>query len=201
MPSDLYWKALAEAKAHHASSKTYSGKFLRPHKPFIGELIEQFDCKTALDYGAGKGVQYAWVDPADGKTLEQAWGIEVEKYDPAWSPFEVEPDGPFDLVICTHTLGSIPTVDHEWVIDHLLDTASKVLYIAEKIGPVKKRVHGDRVGFVNGWHRDQWRAVIGARIFHKFGPGIKDPYVNPPAVILSTTELVNGERITTRAIV
>lgn len=198
MPSEQYLRALEEAKEHHRTAKTYSGKFLRPHKPFLSELIREHECKSALDYGAGKGVQYEWVDPEDGLTLEQAWGIDVQKYDPAWPPFEAEPEGKFDLVMCTHTLGSIPIVDQDWVLDRLFDLTAKVLYIAEKLGPIKKGVHGPRHGFVNNWHRDQWASCIMARAFHRFGPGVKSPYERPPAIWLSTNEKAEGERITTR---
>lgn len=193
MPSELYRRALADATAHHASSKTYSGKFLRPHKPFIAELIAELGIKSALDYGAGKGRQYEWVDPADGKTLEQAWGIEVAKYDPAWPPFANLPTGQFDLVICTHTLGSIPVKDMPWVLDRIFKKARKAVYFAEKIGLIRKRVHGDRVGFANGWNRDTWEHVI-------LMGAIKADLANVLlSIVLSTTEIVNGERITTRA--
>src|SRR6478736_7415044 len=97
--SKEYRQALAAATKHHANSKTYSGRFLRPHKPWLTDLIQRLDIKSALDYGCGKGEQYRWVDPADGQTLEQTWGFEVEKFDPAWPPYSAEPRGRYDLVM------------------------------------------------------------------------------------------------------
>lgn len=158
MPSSAYIQAVAEASAHHARSKTYSGKFLRPHKPFLMSLIAEHGIESALDYGAGKGAQYTWVDPDDGQTLEQAFGFEATKYDPAWPPFaaEPEPGATFDLVLCTHTLGSIPIADQAWVIERLFSLATKVVYIAEKLGPNRKAVHRDRDQFPQEWTRNQW---------------------------------------------
>lgn len=155
---------MREATQHHSRSKTYSGRFLRPHKPWLTDLIGQLGIKSALDYGCGKGAQYSWVDPLDGLTLEQAWGFEVAKFDPCWPEFAELPQGQFDLVICTHTLGSIPTRDLPWVIERLHRMTRKAVFIAEKIGPIKKGVHGDRKGFVNDWGVIDWLDVIAPHV-------------------------------------
>lgn len=149
-PSLAYRQCLDDCKRHHESSKTFSGKLLRPHAPFIKELIDRHQCKSVLDYGCGKGEQYRWVSHGwdasipGGMTIEQFWGIEATKYDPAYKPYAAKPQGKFDLVVCTHTLGSIPIADLGWVIDELYGYANKALYVAEKIGPVKKNVIGRR---------------------------------------------------------
>lgn len=189
-PSPAYLQAVEDAKRHHASAKTYSGKFLRPHKPWIAELVSELSIADALDYGAGKGIQYEWIDPEDGKTLEQAWDMPVTKYDPCWPPFATEPDRQFDLVICTHTLGSIPIVDQEWVLDRLYAFARKALYVAEKLGPVKKGVHGKRKGFPNFWTADQWADLL------RTG---KERNGSGAVVVLSTMYAApDGQKITTR---
>lgn len=172
MPSAAYAKGLAEATAHHARSKTYSGKFLRPHKPFLLGLIAEHAITSALDYGAGKGAQYAWVDPDDGQTLEQAFGFEVVKYDPAWPPYAAEQYGIFDLVLCTHTLGSIPIEDQAWVLDRLYGQASKVVYVAEKLGPKRKQVFSDPGAYPQDWSRDQWLEALSAHAREANGRGI-----------------------------
>lgn len=160
MPSEAYNRRLKEATAHHASSKTYSGSFLRPHKPFLSELISRLNVTSLLDYGCGKGEQYRWIDPNDGCTLEQAWGFEVTKFDPAWPPYSTEPAGQFDLVICTHVLGGIPIVDQSWVVERLFAHARKAVFIGEKIGKIKKRVHGDRDGMLDAVSAIEWIDLI-----------------------------------------
>lgn len=163
MASDAYDRALEEARRHHAASKTYSGKLLRPHKRVLAPLIMRLGITSALDYGCGKGKQYEWVDPADGLTLEQAWGLTVTKYDPAWPPYAAEPGGRFDLVVCTHVLGSIPILDLNWVLERVMGFATKAVFIAEKIGPVKKTALSDPGGRPIDWPVERWLgAVAGA---------------------------------------
>lgn len=149
-----YSRAVEAGALHHQRSKTYSGMLMRPHKPFLSAMIERLRIASALDYGAGKGLQYEWVDPADGKTLEQAWGFEVRKFDPCWPPFADEPDGRFDLVICTHTLSLVPIGDLDAVLAHVFGFARKAVFIAEKIGPRKKAEAVS--GSAAGWTKEQW---------------------------------------------
>lgn len=164
-----YLHCLAEARQHHAQSKTYSGKFLRPHAPLIKQLIDELGGATSiLDYGCGKGAQYEWVSHGgdasipQGMTIEQYWGVPVTKFDPAYPPFEVEPlDQQFDIVICTHSLGSIPVGDLPWVLMKLFHYARKAVYIAEKIGPVRKQVFS-RPEEMPRWNADQWARCISA---------------------------------------
>lgn len=160
MPSPAYFDAIAEGARHHASSKTYSGSLLRPHKSFLSEMVERLDCTSGLDWGAGKGTQYAWVDPSDGLTLERAWGFKVRKYDPCWVPYAAEPVGKFDLVICTHTLALIPVQDLDWVLGHLYAHAAKAVFIAEKIGGRKKHEVADPNNRAICWSPEQWMATI-----------------------------------------
>lgn len=168
-PSAHYLRALEEAKQHHASSKTYSGKFLRPHAPHIKELIERLECRSVLDYGCGKGRQYEWRADLEGQavpkgmTIEEFWGVPVTKYDPAWPPFAKRPAGRFDLVICTHTIGSIPVVDLGWVTLEIQRYAVQAVYYAEKLGPVGKKVFSQPDVMPHGWTRDQWAAALKPR--------------------------------------
>lgn len=173
MKSEHYDAALAEAQALHESSKVYSGSFLRPHKPFLTGIIKRLGITSALDYGCGKGVQYEWVDPEDGLTLEQAWGFDIFKFDPAWPPFAEPPpeDQKFDLVLCTHTLGAIPTLDHAWVLDRIVGHASKAVYIAEKLGPVKKKLSSDHRPIE--WTAERWREHLTPHAITAYQRGIE----------------------------
>lgn len=186
MFSEGYHRALSVAKQHHKVSKTYSGKLMRPHAPFILELISRMRCGSVLDYGCGKGKQYTWIVPEYGKTLEELWGIgTVSKYDPAYEPYSKLPEGKFDLVICTHVLGSIPIVDLADIITQLYSKANDAVYIAEKIGPIGKSLFNDKE--FPRFNRADWEKVL-ASIPHE---GIE--------VVLSTTEKTKDGKITIRS--
>src|SRR3990167_1562012 len=136
-PSEEYLAGVALSAKQHALGKNYSGKFLRPHRGRIKDIIDRLGCKSILDYGCGRGDQYKWVSTRKeplGQTLEQYWGIEVAKYDPAYPPFAAEPVGTFDLVIATHVLGLVPVQDLDWVIDRVFGLANKAIYIVLNTG-------------------------------------------------------------------
>lgn len=162
MDSQSYKEALADCTKHHATSATFSGKFIRPHAPFIKEIVDRLGCRSILDYGCGKGEQYRWRNADEtgsipvGMTLEEYWGVPVTKYDPAWPPYAAEPVGTFDMVICSSVLRWIPGPDIPAVVDRLYSLAGKAIYVAEKLGPVKKsgKVRFQMVDYdAEGWAR------------------------------------------------
>lgn len=188
--SKAYYDAVEEGARHHAGSKTYSGSLLRPHKPFLSEMIARLGCSSVLDVGAGKGTQYDWIDPADGMTMEQAWGIDVWKFDPCWPPFAAEPEGQFDLVLCTHTISLIPRQDLPHFTDELYRFARKGLFVAEKIGDRKKGEVADAPGRSIGMTPEYWiQWFTAAAALH---PEIE--------TVLSLREILPRGRITTRYI-
>lgn len=135
-----YLDAIEDCQRHHASSKTFSGQLVVPHAETVKELIGRHEVRSILDYGCGKGLQYA--DHAT--SLEAHWGVPVTKYDPAWPPYADEPVGTFDMVICTHVLEWIPPSDVGWVIDRIYSLAIKAVFIAEILGEPKKRILRDQ---------------------------------------------------------
>lgn len=166
MPSQQYEAALEASKKHHAENKTFSGKLFRPHAPYVKGIIDRLGVGSILDYGCGKGLQYQWRcdKPTSqiplGMTIEEYWGVPVTKYDPAYPPYAEEPTGKkFDLVICTHTLSTIPISDLGWVVDRLHLLADKAIYIAEQLGPIKKKL-ADRSLDPVGWTKDQWLKAL-----------------------------------------
>lgn len=168
MYSDDYRRAVEEATRHHATSKTYSGMFLRPHAAYIRDMIKRLGVRSVIDWGCGKGLQYQWRSHDDstgvpkGMTIEQFWELPVFKYDPCVPEFCELPfgSGKFDLVICTHVLGSIPIQDMQVAKWELYKRAEKAVYIAEKLGPVGKQVFSEPTKFPRGWSRGDWLRVL-----------------------------------------
>lgn len=166
MPTEHYHRAIEEAQTHHLSSKTYSGKFLRPHAPYIKEIIDRLECRNVLDYGCGKGKQYEWRADADGQaipkgmTIEEYWGVPVRKFDPAYPPLAAAPTDRFDLVICTHVVGSVPRADLRWFRQGLERYALKAIYYAEKLGTVGKQVFSRPDLMPRDWTREEWKEAL-----------------------------------------
>ena len=182
-PTPAYHAALEASKQVH-KGKQFTGKFLRPHAPFIKEIIDRRGCKTVLDYGCGKGQLYEWVIPSTGQTIEQFWGVTVTKYDPAYPPFANEPEGTFDLVLCTQVLGAIPVSDLPWVLDDEINgRARHAVYISERLGEPRKQLGNNdlRPHFT----ASEWMKVI--------GDNIRDTRVE---ITLAVREIVNGAKIT-----
>jgi hypothetical protein len=158
-PSKAYDAALEDSKRLHAAGKSFTGKFLRPHAIFIKEIIDRLGVKSILDYGCGRGEQYEYVIPATGQTIEEFWGVKVHRFDPAYPPFAAEPEGQFDLVICTQVLGVIPITDHFWVIDRLYALARKAIYVSERLGEARKEV-GDASMRAFDFGVDDWLKAL-----------------------------------------
>lgn len=178
-PSPAYLAALEASKEIH-KGKQFTGKFLRPHAPFIKEIIDRLECKTVLDYGCGKGLQYEWVIPSTGQTIEQFWGVKVTKYDPAYPPFATEPKGKFDLVICTQVLGAIPVSDREWIVDRLYSLAGKAIYISERLHTPRKLIADNSLR--PAWDASRWKLELRRS--------------SQVELTLATREIVNDEKIT-----
>lgn len=157
-PSLAYFTALEASKKIH-KGKAFTGKFLRPHAPFIKEIIDRLGCKSVLDFGCGKGQQYEWVIPSTGQTIEQFWGVPVTKYDPAYPPFAAEPEGQFDLVICTQVLGAIPVTDRPYVIDRLYALSSRAVYVSERLGEARKEIGADDLRGYD-WTPADWKRLL-----------------------------------------
>lgn len=159
MPSRDYFAALADSKRIAAAGKSFTGKFLRPHAPFVAEIIRRLECRTVLDYGCGRGEQYEWVSPK-GQTIRSLWGEpKLTLYDPAFPQFAAEPEGKFDLVVCTHTLGAIPASDHGWVIRRLFALAGKAIYVSERQAEARKEI-GPRNQRPTTDDADTWMAKL-----------------------------------------
>lgn len=160
--SPEYHEALRSVIEHHRGEGKFTGKFLRPHKPWLVDLVRERGITSALDYGCGKGEQYRWRDPDDGLTIEEALGFTVAKYDPGVPEYADGPDGVFDLVVCTHVLGSVPVMDLPWFLGRLFSHCRDTLYVAERLGRVKKGVIRNKGAHPFGWTADQWADAIAA---------------------------------------
>jgi len=131
----------------------------------IRQLINETGSKTVLDYGCGKGEQ--WDNPAygDGRLLADVLKVKVTMYDPGVPAFDAEPEGQFDLVVCTQVLGCIPSEDIAWVAHRLRSFARKAAYVGERLADTpKKKLHAHMLGSMPyGWTHDEWAHALRPR--------------------------------------
>lgn len=160
-PSPRYFEALRATQVFHATHKTFSGRFLFRYLDDVKKVITDLGCETLLDYGCGKGRQ--WNEPIDesGAMLIDVLGVTPTLYDPGLPRYDHEPQGKFDIVVCTQALGGVPIADLPWVVDRLHGFASKAVYVGERLGPCKKDLHAhmaDEMPYE--WTHEQWAEVI-----------------------------------------
>lgn len=158
--SPVYDRALDLTREHHRKSKTFSGRFVERYLDDIERIVADFQCETMLDYGCGKGIQYR--EPIrDGLPLDRYLGVTATLYDPGWPEYALEPTGKFDLTICTQALGAIPVTDSPAVIAKMIRLTRKVVFIGERLTPVKKRIHDEMAAMMpRDWTHAQWVALV-----------------------------------------
>lgn len=160
MPGPRFSYVIDQFARHHATRKTWDGSVTLKHWRSIIGLSRQHRCKSALDYGCGKGAQYE-ADLGGGSRLEDLLGYRVTKYDPAIPAFASEPAEPFDLVFCVDVLIHIPEEDIDWLVERLFSLASKALLITIGAGQIKKRFPDGSDPAVTVMPAPWWRERIG----------------------------------------
>lgn len=199
MPTANYFRALAATQKRHRTSKVqFTGRFLLRYLDDIRKLIADYDCKTLLDIGCGK----AEVWKEGGSELVASLGLtEVKLHDPGVPEFAAEPSTPADIVICTQVMGSVPIADLPWFVARLYGFASNVVYVGERLGPVRKNLHADMAAaglMPHGWTHSQWRDAL-ASVERSHTVEVDSTFtatsasVRTPAVYLRTKDKRAGE--------
>ncbi len=145
---DLYRTMHQRGEQFHelAPEDTYAGQSLLRHVETIRNLVEMHAARSLLDYGSGKGRQYAGVAVKlpDGRRFESVpayWGVDqVTCYDPAYEPYARLPRDQFDGVISTDVLEHCPQPDVGWVVDELFSFARRFVYANVACYPAHKRL-------------------------------------------------------------
>lgn len=128
------YEELHETNGTQGEKVVYPGKNLYPFIGYIRTLIEKYDAKDLMDYGAGKGMQYSHVRPKLAKgqiyrSIPEFWGLSnIHCYDAGNEEFQKFPEGTFDGVISTDVLEHCPKDDLEWIIDEMFSKAKKFVF-------------------------------------------------------------------------
>lgn len=131
----LYGKMHAEEEdSLGAPGKTFDGKSLPPQATRIRDLIRRTGAMSILDYGSGKGRQYAArrVEiPGEGvhDSIQDYWGVDyIYCYDPAYPPYSRLPEGRFHGVIATDVLEHCPDDDLHWIVSEMFSFSSRFVF-------------------------------------------------------------------------
>lgn len=117
----------------HESIKMFPGYTVKFLAKSIKKLVEEFDARTLLDYGCGKGYQYTVL------RLHEQWGnIMPFLYDPGYRPFSFKPTGTYDGVICSDVLEHILEEDIDATLDEILNYANKFVAFSIFTGASRK---------------------------------------------------------------
>lgn len=116
---------IEQYKQLHQDENLYEGSSLGIHAPSIHQYLSVKDCKSILDYGCGKGIQYS----KENIHEQYFYGIMPSLYDPAVKEYSKLPKGTFDAVICTDVLEHIEADNVEKVIKEIYSKAGKFVYL------------------------------------------------------------------------
>lgn len=131
-----YYDTLTRSQAFQQNSVNWAGYGSYQYVDQLRAIVQQHDCKTMLDYGCGKGLQYT-----DKNNFANLIGIEhYALHDPAYSQYAELPAGSWDLVVCLDVLPFVPESDIDAVVDLMLSRCDKTCVIAlQEITHVKSK--------------------------------------------------------------
>jgi hypothetical protein len=189
-----------EQRLELAAEDTYPGVSLLPHVARIGELVRAFDARTILDYGAGKGRQYASgvLDPArygGHDCVLDYWDVEsVHCYDPCYAPFNSLPDGTFDGVVATDVLEHCVESDIPWILGEMFGFADRFFYACVASYPAKTTLpNGENAHCTIRpalWWAQALAAAAGARPQVRYEVWVQTPVAGAPGE-MSSERLAN----------
>lgn len=105
----------------HERSDGYGSSAGKRWAGTVDALIEQYGCKSVIDYGCGKGT----LKPA---LQDLRSGLTIREYDPAISARSRVPRAPADMVVCLDVLEHVEEEKVPAVIEHLASLTKEVLF-------------------------------------------------------------------------
>ena len=186
MPSEYYNQSVELGKKFQQENSSWGGDDCKKYHNYIRYLMDQYQAKTVLDYGCGKGRQYQQLVPyglPDGTmTAPMTFTTRINAdsvycYDPCVEEFAQEPapSQQFDAVICTQVLGSIPDKDMSWLRDRLMNYATKFVFIGlhNPTRPPKQRKQMYDQKYITHnrpveWYQEQFKSWTGPDLYWWF---------------------------------
>jgi hypothetical protein len=139
---------------HDSDPRMFPGQQTLHVAPFIERIIKEYGCKTVLDYGCGKGLQYS----INGVHLD--WGVELSLFDIGVLEYSIKPEGTYDLVISTDMLEHCETEDIPEILRELNDFADKFVLVSISTRPAKKLLPDGRNAHLTVQPPEWWISEI-----------------------------------------
>ncbi len=173
-PSPRYVELLSLYKDMHddgqeeegiPADQMFAGHSLVPLVQVIKQVVDRFQPRTLLDYGAGKGMLYGppiIIEDTTYQSVAAYWGVDqVTCYDPGYEPFSKLPEGRFDGVICTDVLEHIPEEDLSWILEELFSYAKAFVFGNIANYPARKHLPNGENAHCTIKPRSWWADLIG----------------------------------------
>lgn len=180
-PSPCYAALLDQYRQMHAADQAiFAGNsvFFAYAVGKVRRLVERFGAQTLLDYGSGKGEQYAATNitlpgvAGVWPSLKQYWGVsDVTCYEPGATQGQAVPEGSFDGVICVDVLEHCHIEDLPWIVDELFAHARHFVFANVASYPAAKQLPNGDNSHVTQRREQWWRALfeqVGARYPHVY---------------------------------
>jgi hypothetical protein len=159
-------------KKYHAGNKTFTGRRIFQTFRALKRACDEFKPKTVLDYGCGKGEQYAARDLVlhgmPVANLFDGLGIdEVTPYDPGVPLFQHKPKGTFDAVVTVDVMEYVPMDNVLDVMGELFRYAKTLVFLNTSCVEPTKRHEG-----AEHWCRDKAFWLSRMVRAHEENPGV-----------------------------
>jgi hypothetical protein len=118
-------KLLDQYVAIHQDPDVFEGYSGAAFFKEIAQLIRSTGTRTVLDYGCGKGRQYA-----TSRWRKMRREIKLAKYDPAVPEFATPHSGPVHGIICTDVLEHVPEEELDGLLSQLAGKAEKWMFFS-----------------------------------------------------------------------
>lgn len=115
---------LRQYRRMHRNPRKFCGYSTMQYVKTIAKLIKEYNAKTLLDYGSGKGIQYL-----KGRVHERWGGILPTCYDPGYIPLAEYPNDTFDGVICTDVMEHIEEENIHKTLKDIFNFANSFVFL------------------------------------------------------------------------
>ena len=139
----------------------YEGISLEKHITSITDVLKHNNCKTLLDYGAGKGIlytdNYKKITKNISKPVHKHWNLDsFSLYEVGDKKYSKYPEGKYDAVICTDVIEHIWKDDLYWFTKELCSFAQKLVYVNVACYAAKKTFNDGTNVHVSIYEPKEW---------------------------------------------